>query len=99
VLLLVDASIAPQPIDLECAQWLTDAHVPFAVVFTKADKRKKKAPPVDANVSAFMQALDDLGAPAAAAPPDAFLTSAAEGSGGRDVLRHLASLRQWWLAQ
>jgi GTP-binding protein len=42
VLLLVDASVPPQRVDLEYASWLAGNGVPFAVVFTKTDKRPKK---------------------------------------------------------
>lgn len=94
VLLLVDASIPPQQIDIECAGWLTTQEVPFMVVFTKADKSKRGAGRVEDNVSAFLQSLQaDLGA-----LPDSFLTSAEAGTGGGDLLRHLSALREAWLA-
>ena len=35
---LVDARLKPQKIDLEFMQWLGRNHIPFAIVFTKADK-------------------------------------------------------------
>lgn len=35
VLLLIDASIEPQAVDLEYAQWLATNGVPFVVAFTK----------------------------------------------------------------
>ncbi|GAB5363316.1 hypothetical protein AAMO2058_000872600 [Amorphochlora amoebiformis] len=41
VMLLIDSSIPPQKIDLECANWLGEAQVPFMLVFTKVDKSKK----------------------------------------------------------
>ena len=66
VLLLVDGSIPPQAIDLEVADWLGEHEVPFSVIFTKVDKRKKLHPgkrvdPAD-NVRAFQGALADVGA-------------------------------------
>lgn len=51
-----------------------------------------------ANVNAFMQQLDAATAPGAPMP-EAFVTSAAEGSGSRELLRHLAALRQAWLTE
>ena len=42
-----------QRADLECARWLADAQVPFSLVFTKADKRKKKCPSPSDNMQAF----------------------------------------------
>lgn len=35
VLLLIDGSIPPQPIDKEYAGWLTENKVPFVIIFTK----------------------------------------------------------------
>ena len=42
-----------QAADLECVAWLVDAQVPFALVFTKLDKRKKKCPRPEQNIAAF----------------------------------------------
>ena len=95
VLLLVDASIPPQQIDLECVQWLTSAQVPYCIVFTKADKKKKKGPRPQENVDAFLATLQVSGMQL----PDAFLTSAAEGSGGGDVMQYLKELRLAWLEE
>eukprot|EP00958_Prasinococcus_capsulatus_P004440 scaffold412_cov388-Prasinococcus_capsulatus_cf.AAC.14 len=41
VFVLVDSSIEPQTIDLDCIDWLGEHQIPFTIVFTKADKRKK----------------------------------------------------------
>ena len=35
---LIDSRLAPQAIDLEFTEWLGENGVPFAIVFTKADK-------------------------------------------------------------
>lgn len=88
VLLLIDGSIPPQQVDIECASWLSGSAVPFAVVFTKVDKKKKKGPRVDDNVNAFLGSLDAL----LGAVPDAFVTSANERRGGKDVLQHLSEV-------
>lgn len=53
MLLLVDASIPPRNIDLGCADWLFRHEVPFSLVFTKLDKRKKQCPPPEENIAAF----------------------------------------------
>ena len=59
MLLLVDASIPPQQVDLDSAAWLCGENIPVTVVFTKCDKRKKasKAPPPAANIAAFEAGL------------------------------------------
>ena len=38
--LLIDASISPQKMDIEFANWLGQHQVPFVIVFTKVDKAK-----------------------------------------------------------
>eukprot|EP00878_Enallax_costatus_P022028 GHUV01023351.1.p1 GENE.GHUV01023351.1~~GHUV01023351.1.p1 ORF type:complete len:294 (+),score=55.14 GHUV01023351.1:39-884(+) len=90
VLLLVDASIPPQRIDVDCANWLAESQVPFAVVFTKCDSRKKGGPTPAANMKVFkaelLQEYEAL--------PDCFETSSTEGYGRAEVLNYLASLRQ-----
>ncbi|GFR43936.1 hypothetical protein Agub_g5074, partial [Astrephomene gubernaculifera] len=91
VLLLVDASVPPQRIDLQYANWLTDNEVPFALVFTKADKRRKglNAAVRDSHVTAFKrQLLQDL-----AFLPPSLLTSSAKGLGRGELLNFIAALR------
>ena len=44
---------ATQAADVECATWLADAQVPFSLVFTKTDKRKKDLPSPKENMEAF----------------------------------------------
>ncbi|KAI8477370.1 MAG: P-loop containing nucleoside triphosphate hydrolase protein [Monoraphidium minutum] len=96
VLLLVDASIPPQPVDLDYAAYLASAGVPFSLVFTKADKRKKGGPGCAANVAAFKRALlEGRGLPLL---PPSVVTSAAEGAGKGELLAFLASLRGMWEA-
>ena len=95
MLLLVDASVPPQQIDFECAIWLAEANVPFSVVFTKADKAKKRTLGVDEHVIAFSQGLEE----AIGRQTPSFLTSAANGTGTAAVLRHVATLRQQYEAE
>lgn len=53
--LLIDASISPQKIDIEFANWLGAQQVPFVIVFTKIDK--SKSPEVKKNIESFNQQL------------------------------------------
>jgi len=53
VMLLVDASVPTQNVDLGCAEWMHKNQVPFSLVFTKADKRKKKCPLPAQNIAEF----------------------------------------------
>lgn len=94
VLLLVDASIPPQAVDLDYAAWLASAGVPFSLVFTKADKKKKGGPRCGANVRAFKRAL--LQARGLPVLPPSVVTSAATGDGKSELLAFVASLRVMW---
>ncbi|GAQ86732.1 GTP-binding protein [Klebsormidium nitens] len=95
VLLLIDASIAPQEIDLECAEWLGENQVPVSLVFTKCDKRKKTKAggkhPTE-NIADFESMLketwDEL--------PPKILTSSVTGTGRHELLSHLSQLRSFW---
>ena len=49
---LIDSRHEPQKIDLEFIQQLGEWQLPFAIVFTKADKNKPKA--TERNVAAFL---------------------------------------------
>lgn len=54
---LVDIRHAPQPIDLEFMEWLGTNQIPFAVVFTKADKLKPGV--IEKQASAYLKKLLD----------------------------------------
>lgn len=94
VLLLVDASIPPQPVDLDYAAWLATTGVPFSLVFTKADKRKKGGPRCGENVAAFKRAL--LEAKGFPLVPPSIVTSAATGGGKSELLAFVGALRVMW---
>ncbi|MEO1514305.1 MAG: ribosome biogenesis GTP-binding protein YihA/YsxC [Bacteroidota bacterium] len=53
---LIDSNVKPQQIDLEFINWMGEMHVPFALVFTKTD-RKKKGLDVEVNIAEFKKAL------------------------------------------
>ena len=76
---LLDARLEPQKIDLEFIEWLGEESVPFALVFTKADKLSKGK--LSANISAYkdrlLEAWEEL--------PPLFITSSEERT-GRDAL-------------
>ena len=89
VFLLIDASVPPQAADVECAVWLAGAAVPFAVVLTKADKKKRGMASPAENVDAIKAAL---GAALGPLPP-LLATSAETGAGREAVLTYIAQLR------
>ena len=84
VLLLIDCSVPPQQIDFECAMWLSEADVPFSIIFTKGDKAKKKTLGIEENIQSFCHDLEI----AIGRQAPTFLTSAATGSGAASVLFH-----------
>ena len=96
VLLLVDGSLPPQAIDLEVADWLGENDIPFTVVFTKVDKRKKLRPGERSNarenVRAFQNAMAEGGWKEL---PPSVMTSASNGVGKQDLLNHIAALRNF----
>jgi len=76
---LLDSRLEPQRIDLEFIEWLGEEGIPFALVFTKADKLSKGK--LAANIAAYKERLlqqwEEL--------PPLFITSA-EARLGRDEL-------------
>lgn len=57
VFVLIDSRLTPQRIDLDFINWLGDCGVPFALVFTKADKQS--AGKTQATVDAFLGSMPE----------------------------------------
>lgn len=53
--ILVDSRLEPQKIDLEFINWVGEKEIPFAIVFTKADKLSKNQ--LESNVAAYKKEL------------------------------------------
>lgn len=89
VFLLVDATIPPMDIDINCASWFGESEMPFTIVYTKLDKRKKGCPPPEENIAAFEQRLlehfEEL--------PRCIRTSSKAGLGKNDLLNYIAEMR------
>lgn len=88
VFVLVDIRIEAQKIDLEFIEWLGLSSVPFAIVFTKADKLS--AGKVAANVEAYKKSLletwEEL--------PPIFVTSAEKRQGRDEVLGYIEQINK-----
>lgn len=84
-------SIPPQEVDVEYAAWLARAELPFSIVFTKADKRKKGEPRHTANIAAFKRALLEQGG--FTLLPPSLVTSSSTGGGKQELLNFIAALR------
>ena len=83
---LLDARLEPQKIDLEFIEWLGEESVPFALVFTKADKLSKGK--LSANISAYkdrlLEAWEEL--------PPLFITSSEERMGREELLNYIEGI-------
>lgn len=55
VLVLIDSRLTPQPIDVSFVHWLVECTIPFALIFTKADKQSQKR--TDTTEKAFLKTL------------------------------------------
>ena len=80
---LVDARHDPQKIDLEFIEWLGEEGVPFALVFTKADKltKGKLAASIEGYKARLRQQWEEL--------PPLFITSSEERLGREELLDYI----------
>ena len=83
VFVLVDVRLEPQKIDLEFIEWLGVSSVPFAIIFTKADKLtpNKARQAVEAYKKTLLETWEEL--------PPIFLTSAEKREGRDEVLQYI----------
>ena len=88
VFVLVDIRLEPQKIDLEFVEWLGVSSVPFAIVFTKADKLtpNKCRQAMDAYGKKLSETWEEL--------PPMFLTSAEKKDGRDDVLSYIEQINK-----
>lgn len=85
---LIDIRHEPQKIDLEFINWLGENGVPFAIVFTKADKLGPNAglKKVDEYKKVLLSNWDEL--------PPIFVTSSEKGNGRDEILRFIEEINQ-----
>lgn len=84
---LIDIRHEPQPIDLAFMEWLGENYIPFAIVFTKADKVKPKAQ--ERKIEAY---LDHMLQQAWEEAPPYFVTSSLHRSGRDELLQYIDQL-------
>ncbi len=85
---LIDIRQKPQKNDLEFIEQLGKMHVPFTIVFTKADKQK--TPQNEANVEAFKAAMLETWEEM----PQYFITSATAKTGREEILEFIETINQ-----
>ena len=85
---LVDIRLEPQAIDLEFMNWLGVSGVPFAIVFTKADKlsAQKVSQNVEAYSKKMLETWEEM--------PPYFITSATKGEGREGVLDYIEKINK-----
>ncbi len=83
---LIDSRHKPQQIDLEFMEWLGENGIPFAIIFTKADKQTQAQ--TQANVKAYTQELlktwEEL--------PPYFVSSAEKRTGRKEILSYIEDI-------
>ena len=87
--ILVDIRHDPQPIDLEFMQWMGENAIPFALIFTKADKLKPKA--MERQVQKY---LDTLLADMWEDAPPHFVTSSSKREGRDELLAYIEDINE-----
>ena len=88
VFLLVDIRLEAQKVDLDFIQWLGSSSIPFAIVFTKADKLS--ATKANQNVEAYKKVLSETWEEL----PPIFITSAEKKQGCDEILDYIEQINK-----
>ncbi|MCD7816457.1 MAG: ribosome biogenesis GTP-binding protein YihA/YsxC [Bacteroides sp.] len=83
---LVDSRLEPQKIDLEFIEWLGENGIPFAIVFTKADKQSTGK--TKANVARYLETLQQQWEEL----PPYFVTSSEKKTGRQELLGYIEEI-------
>lgn len=86
--LLIDSRLEPQAIDLEFIEWLGENGIPFAIIFTKADKLKSGK--LNANITSYLRRLQEQWEEL----PPYFTTSSENRMGRKEVLDYIESINK-----
>lgn len=80
---LIDCRHAPQPIDLKFIEWLGENGVPFAIIFTKADKLNTNK--LNSNIRLYLNQLKEQWEEL----PPYFITSSENRIGREELLKYI----------
>lgn len=86
--ILIDSRLEPQKIDLDFINQMGENGVPFALVFTKADKLSNAA--LKRSVGRYCQRLSEEWEEL----PPLFVTSSVKGTGREELLNYIESINQ-----
>ena len=85
---LIDSRHSPQAIDLEFMQWLGEHQIPFAIIFTKADKLKPKA--LERHIEHYKEKMLDTWVEM----PQYFISSSSNGMGQDEILDYIDEINR-----
>ena len=85
---LIDSRHEPQKIDVDFLGWLADEEVPFAIIFTKADKLSKRQ--LADNIKNYRDELSKI----YESLPVAFISSAKTSMGKDDILNLIQQMNE-----
>ena len=83
---LIDSRLKPQAIDLDFIRFLGEAGVPFAIIFTKADKNKRGV--LKSNVQGFLNTLKEEWEEL----PPYFVSSSISNLGREEILNYIEQI-------
>lgn len=85
---LLDSRLEPQKIDLDFMEWLGENGVPFAIIFTKADKQSiaKTRSNVNRYLNKLKEQWEEL--------PPHFVSSSENKTGRKEILDYIDSINQ-----
>ncbi|MDE6823010.1 ribosome biogenesis GTP-binding protein YihA/YsxC [Bacteroides acidifaciens] len=85
---LIDSRLDPQKIDLEFMEWLGENGIPFAIIFTKADKLKGGR--LKMNINSYLR---ELGKQWEELPPY-FISSSEDRTGRTEILDYIENINK-----
>ena len=85
---LIDSRLEPQRIDLEFIEWLGDNGIPFALIFTKADKQSVGK--TKASVNRFLNTLKEQWEEL----PPHFISSSENKTGRQEILNYIEQVNR-----